>query len=154
MFFLFFPLPFSVNSVPSALASVKNKISLTMRSPPCLASVPSPAALAPLFSCQGWGMPLLPISGYPLLLPCSSPCPAWPGVAAGGEGMRPGLGEGATSGCVGLTSRVCTWVFVGVGARPGRARWCVKVSPGAQMGAPWDRRRSGCWVRCRLPAGR
>lgn len=40
MFFHFFPLPFSVNSAPSALASVKNKISLTMRSPHCLASQP------------------------------------------------------------------------------------------------------------------
>ena len=53
MFFLFFPLPFSVNSVPSALASVKNKISLTMRSPPCLASVPSPTASAPLLFLPG-----------------------------------------------------------------------------------------------------
>lgn len=47
MFFLFFPLPFSVNSAPSALASVKNKISLTMRSPPSLASRPLPHHLSP-----------------------------------------------------------------------------------------------------------
>lgn len=75
MFFLFFPLPFSVNSVPSALASVKNKISLTMRSPPCLASVPSPAASAPLLFLLGLWEPT-PLLGCPFLpTPAPPPCP-------------------------------------------------------------------------------
>ena len=97
MFFLFFPLPFSVNSVPSALASVKNKISLTMRSPPCLASVPSPTASAPLLFLPGlWEAAALPL-GVPLLpssqLPACLPRPAQQhllgdGVGVGGEGMK------------------------------------------------------------------
>lgn len=76
MFFLFFPLPFSVNSVPSALASVKNKISLTMRSPPCLASIPSPTVSGPLLflpwlseaAALPLGVPLHPFSHLPSCL--------------------------------------------------------------------------------------
>lgn len=132
MFFLFFPLPFSVNSVPSALASVKNKISLTMRSPPCLASVPSPAASAPLFSCQGRGTPLLPVSGYPFLLPCSSPCPGRPSLAWGGCGRRRDEAWAGRRSLVRLCwphptcARVCVHaglVHVGVSESPGGATW-------------------------------
>lgn len=112
MFFLFFPLPFSVNSVPSALASVKNKISLTMRSPPCLASVPSPAASAPPIFLPGLGDAAAPRLGAPLPPPLllSLPSLAWGGCGRRRDEAR--AGEGATSGCVGLTSCACTWVFV------------------------------------------
>lgn len=107
MFFLFFPLPFSVNSVPSALASVKNKISLTMRSPPCLASIPSPTASAPLLFLPGMseaaavplGVPLHPLFPAPRL-------PSRAGSAAsagrwGGSGRR--RDEGGGAGCSWIT---------------------------------------------------
>lgn len=76
MFFLFFPLPFSVNSVPSALASVKNKISLTMRTLPALPPSPPPQPQPPYFSYWDCGSPL-PYWGAPscppqLLLPAQS----------------------------------------------------------------------------------
>lgn len=101
MFFLFFPLPFSVNSVPSALASVKNKISLTMRSPPCLASVPSPTVSAPLLF-QPWlseaaalplGVPLHPSSHLASCLAgLAQQHLLGNGVEVGGEGKKKVLG--------------------------------------------------------------
>lgn len=101
MFFLFFPLPFSVNSVPSALASVKNKISLTMRSPPCLASVPSPTASAPLLFLPGLldaaslplGVPLHPSSQLSVCLPgLAQQHLLDKGVGVGGGRMKKVLG--------------------------------------------------------------
>lgn len=101
MFFLFFPLPFSVNSVPSALASVKNKISLTMRSPPCLASIPSPTVSAPLlflpWSLEAAALPLgVPLHTSSHLPSCLSGLAQQHllgnGVEMGGEGNKKVLG--------------------------------------------------------------
>lgn len=120
MFFLFFPLPFSVNSVPSALASVKNKISLTMRSPPCLASVPSPTASAPLLFLPGLleaatiplGVPLHPSSQLPACLPRLAHSAGW----WGGSGRRRDEEGGAWCSWITLTPHVHVCVCLCVGA--------------------------------------
>lgn len=118
MFFLFFPLPFSVNSVPSALASVKNKISLTMRSPPCLASIPSHTALAPLLFLTGLseaaalplGVPLHPASQLPACLPrLAQQHLLSNGMGVGGEGMKKKV-PGAAELLSPLCARVDVWV--------------------------------------------
>lgn len=137
MFFLFFPLPFSVNSVPSALASVKNKISLTMRSPPCLASVPSPTASAPLLFLPGLleaaalplGVPLHPSSQLPACLPgLAQQHLLGDGVGVGGEGMKKKV-QGAAEL---LSPHMCTRVC----ARMGLLHVNVSVSLGRVRVAP------------------
>lgn len=121
MFFLFFPLPFSVNSVPSALASVKNKISLTMRSPPCLASIPSPTVSGPLLflpwlseaAALPLGVPLHPFSHLPSCLSGLS----WQHLLGGGVEVGGGGGKKKILGATELLSLptcmcvcLCAWV--------------------------------------------
>lgn len=122
MFFLFFPLPFSVNSVPSALASVKNKISLTMRSPPCLASVPSPTVSAPLLflpwlseaAALPLGVPLHPSSQLPSCLSgLAQQHLLGDGVEVGGEGKKKVLGATEL-----LSPHTCMCVFACMGLSP------------------------------------